>query len=113
MVTKVNGAAGAGEHLTGNMQFFAITTDVNILPVPTGNAVTQAKLDKLVEVISLNGQPVIMGAPVEDTGNYIFKFATEHAGAWTAASLETAILDHAGHLGFTGNGVAIVVTETL
>lgn len=110
MVQKVHGAVAAGEKLGRNLQFFEIATDVDIR---TGNAVTQANLDKLVEVISLNGQPVILGAPTEDSGTYTMKFATEHYGAWTAATLEAAIVAHAGHLGFTANGTTITITDTL
>lgn len=110
MVQKVHGAVAAGEKLGRNLQFFEIATDVDIR---TGNAVTQAKLDKLVEVISLGGQPVILGAPTVDSGTYTFKFATEHYGAWTERTLASAIIEHAGHLGFTANGVTITVSDTL
>lgn len=109
MVQKVHGAVAAGEMLGRNLDFYTLETDQDIR---TGAAASQAKLDKLVEVISLRGQPIIMGAP-SGTGPYTFKFAIEHAGAWTAATLEAAILEHAGHLGFTGAGVTITISDTL
>lgn len=91
---KVHGKVFAGEFLTGNLQFYSIATATDI----TGASPTSQKaLDKVVEVISLNGQPVIMGAPVLDGGDYVFKFAIEHVGAWGSNSvLEAALLAHAG-----------------
>lgn len=50
-----------------------------------------AVLNRVVEVISLNGQPVLMGA-VTGTTNKTLKFATEHTGAWTAATLKAALI---------------------
>lgn len=83
---KVNGKAKAGEFLTGNLDFITISTD--------GAAANDlsAKLDKVVEVISLNGQPIIMGTAAADT----LKFANEHTEAWSKATLEAALLSHAG-----------------
>ena len=76
MVDKVNGSVKAGEFLGRDLDFFVFSGPVNILvkgdsqgngnAANTGTAATQAKLDKLVEVISLRGQPVIMGKPSTD-----------------------------------------------
>lgn len=109
MVQKVHGAVAAGEMLGRNLDFYTLETDQDILAV-AGDS--QKRLDKLVEVISLRGQPIIMGAP-SGSGPYTFKFAIEHAGAWTAATLKTAIVDHAGHLGFTAGGLTITISDTL
>lgn len=84
---KVNGRAGAGEFLGANIDFFTVSTAA-LLNTP-------AVLDKVVEVISLNGQPIIMGA-VTGSGPYVLKFANEHTGAWDKATLEAALLAHAG-----------------
>jgi hypothetical protein len=72
----------AGEHLTGNLDFFTVETATDLTAA--------ANLNKMVETISLNGQPVIMGA-VTGTGPYTLKFANEHTAAWTAASLDAAL----------------------
>lgn len=121
MVTKVNGSAQAGEFLGSNIDFFTFQGPVNILTATTtggnaaltGNATTQANLDKLVEVVSLNGQPVIMGTPYFDASttpaSWTVKFATEHTGAWTAATLKTAVTTHAPSF-ISANAALIFVT---
>ena len=106
------------EALTIGLDYYTITTNINILPSapyqlwtdPTGfvavepspadfanlsnaantvdyvpgyipNDFSQDALDKLVEIISQRGQPVIMGTP-SGSGPYTFKFAIEHNSAW-------------------------------
>jgi hypothetical protein len=116
MVDKVNGHVLAGESLTGNIDFFTLTTSVNILASDNGgNPASQARLDKLVEVISLRGQPIIMGTPFTASSNYVFKFAIEHTGAWEGVtpSLVNAIELHAGHLGFTASNTSVGVSARL
>jgi hypothetical protein len=115
MVEKVHGSVNPGESLTGNLEFFTVTTSVNILTRDAGTAATQAALDKLVEVISLRGQPIIMGAPFADSGSYVFKFAIEHAGAWTGAtpSLRDSIAAHASSFGFTTSNTTVAVAERI
>lgn len=111
MVDKVNGRANAGEFLGRNLDFFVFTSPVNILPLTaSGDATSQAALDKLVEVISLRGQPIILGTPYADGDDYVVKFATEHSGAWTAASLEAAVLEHAPVHFASANAVTTTVT---
>lgn len=117
MVTKVNGHAAAGEFLGRNLDFFVFTGPVNILTASTtggnasttGNAATQAELDKLVEVISTNGQPIIMGTPYWDAPNWTVKFATEHTGAWSAATLKAAAIAHSPTF-MAANAALITVT---
>lgn len=94
---KVNGRVSAGEFVGRNMDFFTFSSDVNILPLnASGNANSQKALDKLVEVISLRGQPVLLGTPYSaGGGQFAVKFATEHSGAWTAAALKAAVIEHA------------------
>lgn len=93
---KVNGNTVAGEALGRNLDFFVLSSTTNILPLSaSGNATSQKALDKLVEVISLNGQPVILGTPYASGSDYVVKFATEHTGAWTAATLKAAVIAHA------------------
>lgn len=93
---KVNGGTVAGEALGRNLDFFVLSSTTNILPLSAaGNANSQKALDKLVEVISLCGQPVILGTPYASGSDYVVKFATEHTGAWTAATLKAAVIEHA------------------
>lgn len=51
-----------------------------------------AVLNRVIEVISINGQPVLMGTVTTSSGDKILKFATEHTGAWTAATLKAALI---------------------
>lgn len=106
---KTNGKVFAGDFLGANLQFYAITTSVDI----TGaSAQSQAALDKLVEVISLNGQPVIMGAPT-GTGPYVLRFAVEHTNAWEDASkLVESIKKHAP-VQFGASTTSAAIGETL
>lgn len=87
---KVNGKAKAGEFLTGNLDFITIATSGANGAGGVNNLAE--KLDKVVEVISLNGQPIIMGTATASA----LKFANEHTEAWTKAALEAALLAHAG-----------------
>ncbi len=107
---QVNGHAAANsEHLTSNIDFFTILSHVDLLNttatattfagdlsgdlqdgdappagLPTGSTNVETALDKLMEIISQRGQPVIMGGIVTNSvaGTYTFSFATEHAGSW-------------------------------
>lgn len=102
---KVNGKSFAGEFLGGNLQFYTLTTTVDIKTV-------QANLDKVVEVISLNGQPVLLGG-VGGTGPYTMIFAIEHTNAWaTGADLVNALVQHAP-VAFAGATTTVTVAETL
>lgn len=116
MVDKVNGSVKAGEFLGRELDFFVFSGPVNILvkgdsqgngnSANTGTAATQTKLDKLVEVISLRGQPIIMGKPATDGTTYTLKFATEHTGAWTAADLKAAAIAH--HADYMAANAALI-----
>jgi hypothetical protein len=84
--TKVAGHAGFDEAITLSMDFWTVTTYFNILTSGdssgNGNAVTQAALDKLVEIISQRGQPVIMSNPTLTSGVCTLNFAIEHQYSW-------------------------------
>lgn len=105
---KVNGTSFSGEHLTSALDYLTITVDASILQLGqvsndgTGDAASQARLDRLVEIIAINGQPIIMGLPVKTNGSSVWtlKVAIEHTGAWTSAALVSAITTHQ----FTGMG---------
>lgn len=77
-----------GEHLGSALDFWTITT----AGTGANKLDDQAVLNKVIAVISLNGQPVIMGVPAAGS----LKFAIEHTGAWTKADLEAQLLAHAG-----------------
>jgi hypothetical protein len=64
-VTKVYGFTNTSfESLTSNFEFLTLTTAVDIRTASQGGGTTasQANLDKLIQVVSERGQPVIMGA---------------------------------------------------
>lgn len=122
MVEKVNGRVFAGEFLGGNLQFYTLTTAVNILPrdVVNGDQASQDRMDKVVEIISLRGQPIIMGAPVREGSSpnftYVFKFALEHTGAWAVPSpndLEGSLINLLPGMGFTSGNTDVTVAERL
>jgi hypothetical protein len=101
---QVNGhAVSPSEHLTSNIDYFTISTPVDIVnnvvsqsaldaldtsygaPAgePSGSTANlQGALDKLIEIVALRGQPVIMGTPTGTVAPYTFRFATEHKGSW-------------------------------
>ena len=113
---KVNGHVAAGAALTSAIDYFTVSTPVNL--TDTGNAVTGVtKLDKLVEIVAQRGQPVILGA-VTGNGPYVLKFATEHKGSWnvtgnavvdtSAADLKAAIIKDGVDFGFDANTTVTV-----
>lgn len=107
---KVNGHAFAGEHLTGNIQFYSITTGVDITGTTPASA---AALDKLVEVISLNGQPIIMGAPVASGSNFVLKYAIEHTAAWANSATLVASIQANAPMFTADTALAVAIGETL
>jgi len=83
-VTKVNGFTATGvENLTSNFEFITIvmaTTDIR--PLSGGGSVTsQGCLDKLIQIVSERGQPVIMGSVTGGSHDTII-LAIEHPHAW-------------------------------
>src|ERR1044072_6467926 len=104
-VTKVNGFGSTGyESLTSNFEFIAVSTNIPIftfaqslaaqsVTVSTASAnqlaqarANQSNFDKLIQIISLRGQPVIMGAVVLNTSTYSLVLAVEHPSAWSCAA---------------------------
>jgi hypothetical protein len=97
MVDKVNGKAVADQHLTGSIQYVAISVAENITPAAFGVA-SQVNLDKLVETVSQRSQPVILGVPTGSVGSQIINVAFGHEDVWGTHSvgadvtaLETAL----------------------
>jgi len=115
-------ATVATETLTIGLDYYTITTGVNISPAAVGsftdvvnaspvvpsvadfnanasyfvagtipNDFSQDALDRLVEIVSQRGQPVIMGTPVANASNvFTFKFAVEHKSVWGVVANSTA-----------------------
>ena len=105
-VTKVTGNTATGyESLTSNFEFITITTNIPIftfsqvivttlsttVAAATANQLAQARasqaaLDKLIQIVSLRGQPVIMGAVTLNTALYSVIMAVEHPCAWQSTA---------------------------
>lgn len=121
MVEKVNGRAAGGDFLGKDLEYFTLTTAVDIRPGAVGSA-SQNALDKVVEVISLRGQPVLMGA-VTGSGPYVMRFALEHTAAWGPNTLvagaavtslvETLVAAQAAGMGFTSGNTSVTVAQGL
>lgn len=119
---KVNGATKSGSSVTSAFDYILISSTVKILPLAvvsngsTGDAPSQAALDKLIEVISLRGQPVIIGAPAYDgSANYTMRVAVEHTGSWSNATptLLASIGTHAVDYAFTTSNTTVTITTGL
>lgn len=124
MVDKVNGSFIPGEKTGRDLDFFVFSGPVNILvkgdsqgngnTANTGTSATQTKLDKLVEVIALRGQPVLSAKPTTDGTTYTLKFATEHTGAWTATDLKAAVIaHHADFMAANASLINVTISPTL
>jgi hypothetical protein len=150
---QVNGHAVGGEHVTSNVDYFTITTGVDIVNnvtaagsldsldasygAPAGDASgtagnLQGALDKLVEIISQRGQPVIMAAPSGVVPSCVLKFMTEHRGSWnvtgtvagtngpaggtgdnSVGDLTNAIVAAGIDFGFTSGNTTVTISTTL
>jgi hypothetical protein len=108
-VVKVNGSTATGyESLTSNFEFITISTAIPIYTfnqVLTANSWTvgtatanqlaqarasQAALDKLIQIVSLRGQPVIMGTVGLNSGTYSVIMAVEHPAAWSSTATSSS-----------------------
>jgi hypothetical protein len=91
------------EAVSSNMEFITIQTLIDIRTYSQNIALgasavvataSQQNLNKLLEIVSLRGQPVVMGT-VSAASPFIVLLATEHAGGWqnvnTTASGATGI----------------------
>jgi hypothetical protein len=88
MVDKVNGSAKAGEFLGKQLDFFSVTA----IALSGGNAAANKKVvEKLIETISINGQPIMLSGTLlgatADGAAYTLKFATEHTGSNASSGL--------------------------
>jgi len=74
MTQKINGfVATPDQFLSGAVKMFEVKTTSDLVAVPNGEN-HNAKLEKLIEAISLRAQPVVIGK-VSSTG---LRFAVEH-----------------------------------
>lgn len=127
------GKAGPGQALTGSLDFYTIRTTLNI---STGNfgTTSQNRLDALLRVVSMRGQPVILGGvttslydsatlgdiPAASDGDtiYVIRFSIEHADSWANAvpSLPASLNGVAGFVyttPTTANNVSVAVNAVL
>ena len=103
-MTRIHGAATAGENLSGNINFYTLYVKSTLNIIATGNYVEQSQqnFDDVVNLINLVAQPLIMNHPLavnlEDlaptlTGTgFIFKFAVEHGNVFERDGDTVAIL---------------------
>jgi hypothetical protein len=116
-MAKIHGAASAGEHLSGNMNFY--TMYVKGLDIThTGDIAdqTQQNLDDVVNMVSLIAQPIIMNNPLSVTldglaptltgAGMLFKFAVEHGQIFERGGDNVSILNEI-FLGTTIDGVTL------
>jgi len=116
-MAKIHGAASAGEHLSGNMNFY--TMYVKVLDIThTGDISdqTQQNLDDVVNMVSLIAQPIIMNNPLAVTldglaptltgAGMLFKFAVEHGQIFERGGDNVSILNEI-FLGTTIDGVTL------
>jgi hypothetical protein len=89
------------ESVTSNMEFISVQTQVDIRTysqnVLAGSSTTiatasQTNLNKLLEIVSLRGQPVIMGNVVYTSGLCTILLATEHSGGWSNTTGTSTLL---------------------
>lgn len=71
------------EHIGSHQEYITVATSTNILMLSQvgGTATTQAALDKLIQIVSERGQPIITGT-VTGSGPYSLYFVNEHFNAW-------------------------------
>ena len=83
--SKPHGFTATGyESLTSNFEFITIVmsaTDIRPLSQSGGTATSQGNLDKLIQIVSERGQPVIMGNVTGGSNDTVI-LAIEHPSAW-------------------------------
>lgn len=128
-VARPNWLTATGyESVTSNMEFITISSQIDFRTyaqaIAAGQTTTQAmasqiNLNKLIEIVSERGQPVVMGQVTTSNGGatYNIFFATEHAGGWqnvpTASgnTLLQRIINDGINYGF-GNDLSNVTATT-
>lgn len=102
-MTRIHGTAGAGEFVSGNINFY--TMYVSGLDITTTGDIadqTQQNFDDVVNMINLIAQPIIMNNPIAVTltglaptltgAGFVFKFAVEHGEIFARNGDNVAIL---------------------
>lgn len=121
-MAKIHGAASAGEHISGNMNFYTIyISSIDI--TATGNIADQSQqnFDDVCNLINLVAQPIVMNNPISVTltglaptltgPGFIFKFAVEHGAVFQRSGDPTAILKEIFE-GVTIDNVTVSTTGT-
>lgn len=70
--------------LTSRLELISVSTTVDIrsLADSGGTSTSQGNLNKLIQVVSERGQPVIMGDVVATSAPYAIRLVTEHNQGW-------------------------------
>lgn len=116
MISSPNKNAASGLSLGSKLDFFTIETTLDL----SADAAGQALLNTLIETVAINGQPVISSLVANTaavasqlTGaTYSFKFAVEHTGAWSEATLAAALSAIALESSTATTGPSVVLTST-
>jgi hypothetical protein len=89
-VAKINGfTVPAVENIGSHQEYITISTSVDIRALTDvgGTAASQANLDKLIQIISTRGQPIIMGDVVGTSPPFTLYLVNEHYQAWGSVQL--------------------------
>lgn len=89
MVIKVHEAFNAGQFLTGNLNHFSVT-NADFDAAAAAADVAAAK-KHLVETTGTRATVVLLGTIVDGTSEGTVRIGVENNGAWTAATLQTAL----------------------
>lgn len=113
--------------MSSAFEFITIATAVDILTyaqnVLAGSSLdvataSQQNLNKLLEIVSLRGQPVVMGNVVLNAGVYTIMLATEHYNGWgsiesnSADNLKARLIADGINFGFGANLSAVTSATT-
>lgn len=119
-VTKVYGFTNTGyESITSNFEFITLSSTVDIRTASAGSAASQAALDKLIQVVSERGQPVIMGSVAGTVSPWVVILAVEHPKAWqcvqgvSGVQLADRIANDGINYGFTPGAVTVTFSDVL
>jgi hypothetical protein len=79
----------AVESIGSHQEYIAIATNLDIrsLADSGGSALSQSQLNKLIQIISERGQPVIMGATSGTSSPFGLFMMNEHASGWGSVDL--------------------------
>jgi hypothetical protein len=120
-MARIHGAATAGEHLAGNINFYTLyVKGLDITSTGDLSDQSQQNFEDVCNLINLVAQPVIMNNPLSVTldslaptltgSGMIYKFAVEHGKVFERNSDNTAVLKEIFH-GVTINSVLLATSN--